>query len=154
MQGEQGFSLIEVVLAVGIIGCGVLCLLGLFTPILSQVRDLEAMSEFEDVKRKVDTFIQMRSFDEIYNMTKKEETFYFYEDCDGKQEVCNIFDEAQGSSKIIKAQLFPSKMTDIMSCGPLDYDKSYFAIWVEINKGGQSRENQSKGRNYVVIKNR
>lgn len=155
MKIEKGFSLIEVILAIGIVGCGILCLMGLFTPLFLQVRDLEVMSELEVIKGKMDTFIQMRSFDEIYNMTKKQEIFYFYEDLseNGGQQVSNCLDEARGSRKMIKAQLFPSKMTDILSYGPTEYPESYFAIWVEINNC-ENQARDRKGCHYVVIKSR
>lgn len=149
MKGIKGFLLIEVILAIGIVGGGVLCLLGLFTPIFSKVRDIEVLEEFEDVEGKIKTFIQIRSFDEIYRTTQQQESFYFYQDHNGEQEVCKSLNEIKEHAKIIKVTLFPAMMSPALTCEPEEYEESCFAIWVEIKE-----ENGARRRNYIVIKNR
>lgn len=149
MKGSKGFLLIEVILAIGIVGGGVLCLLGLFMPIFSKVKDMEVIGQFEEVEGRINTYIQMRSFDEIYKATQQKETFYFYENHAGELEVCKSLSEIQGGARIIRAKLFPSMMSPLLLCEAKEYGESCFGIWVEIKEEGARG-----GRNYVVIKNR
>lgn len=160
MVRKKGFLLLEVMLAVGILGGAVLCFLGLFTPILSKVRDIEVIEGFEDVERKVNAFIQMRSFKEIYVASKAQETFYFYEGENGRQEVSKSLSDVKGSlgsRKIIRTRLSPASMKNVLDYGPENYPESYFAIWVEVcqldNVRGQE-EIEGPVYTYTVIKNR
>lgn len=156
MSRNRGFLLIEVMLAVGILGGAVLCCLGVFTPILSKVRDIEFMEEFEDVERRINAFIQMRSFKEIYIASQEEDVFYFYKGRDGEREVSKSFSEIKGRSGVIRAQVCASSMKNTCGYGSEDYPESYFGIWVEIGKlvDGSCDRVEGKVRTYTVVKNR
>lgn len=149
MKGGKGFLLIEALLAIGIIGGAVLCLLGLFTPIFSKVKDVEFIEEFEDIEGKISTYIEMGSFEEIYSATRGEEEFYFYSAPNVGQTVSKTMKEIEPGERVIRAKLFPSQMTPIASCRLEDYEESYFVIDVEINEHGKRN-----ARNYIVIKSR
>lgn len=156
MRTNKGFLLIEALLAIGILGGAVLFCLGLFTPVLSKVRDVKFMQEFEEVERRVNAFIQMGSFEEIYKASQREEIFYFYEDNEGRLYVSKSLSEINGNKKIIRAQIGMSLMKDTKGYEPEDYPESYFGLWVEIDQLADRTFERIEGkvRTFTAIKNR
>lgn len=159
MNSRNGFSLIEVLLAIGIISGTILCLLGLFTPIFAKAKIIGDREEVVDIADKIYGFIQSRSFNEIFLATKEKQSFYFYKGADQRQEVAMSIDSIRqklGSTSIIRATLFPSLLKDISSFLPDNYPESYFGVYVEICILGNidiSEQNQRRILTFTTIKN-
>lgn len=149
MKSNKGFLLIEVILAIGIIGGVALCVLGLFSPIFTKAKDLELTDRLEEAAEKINILIQISSFEEIYWAARRNERFYFYQDEKGLLTMSTNSKKIKTSKDIIKATLSPSMMTPILSYEPQDYTEGYFAICVEIDS-----IQKPKPIKYIAIKSR
>lgn len=153
---ENGFSLIEVLLAIGILGGAIVCLLGLFTPVLLKTREIERTRDAGDIEGKINGFIQVRSFNEIFTHAKEGVCIYFYNDAEGMQRVTKDIDEIDGNS-IIRVKLNACSDEDIAAFKAEEYAKSYLPICVGIyclkDKSG-SKNMQSLVSSFITIKNR
>lgn len=153
---KKGFSLIEVLLAIGILGGAILCLLGVFMPTLLKMREIEKTREIGDIEGKINGFIQARSFDEIFTYAKEGLCFYFYSDVNSVQKVTKDIDEIDGNS-IIRVTLNTYGGEDIVAFKAEEYAKSYLPICVKIHilgDKGRKKGMESFVSSFVTIKNR
>ena len=128
-QGAQGFTLIEILLALGILGTAVLCLFALLTPMLAEVNNFTKNHEITTAMSKVKTLIQTKPFDEISEATQQKRSFYFYKAPKEKvttKESILIKDLETGKTlgTIIKITLAPSPLMS------LNHPEAYLPIEV------------------------
>ena len=71
---RKGFSLVEVVLAVGVLAVSVLAMMGMMGPSLSQVKTVTDSNVATAVISKVNSVIQSMSFDDVYQLVSKGNT--------------------------------------------------------------------------------
>lgn len=153
---QNGFSLIEVLLAIAILGGTILCLLGVLAPIMFKTNEITRIQDIYDIEGKINGFIQSRSFSEIFTYAKEGQHFYFYKDADGVQKITKTLNEIDGSS-IIQIVLQASDDPDIAVYKAKDYPKSYLPICVGIYCL-QNKENPKGMKavmsSFITIKNR
>ncbi|WP_309397948.1 type IV pilus modification PilV family protein [Cerasicoccus maritimus] len=77
LRAQAGFSLTEVILAVGVIAVSILALLGLFGPTMSSVRDVVDSNEANGVRTRLNAALMS---DEIYEKTVNETSTSKFED--------------------------------------------------------------------------
>lgn len=153
---RYGFSLIEVLLAIGILGGTILCLLGVFSPTLFKAREIERIQDAGDIEGKVNGFIQSCSFNDIFMYVKDGQCFYFYKDTDGIQRVTKVIREIEGHS-ITKVTLNALECEDIRTCEAKNYPRSYLTIDVGIQclkDKGEPKGMKTVTSSFITIKNR
>ena len=81
---EEGFSLVEVVLAIGIFSLTIATLIGLFSSTMTSVKDISDIDQALMATSRVDHFVDSVSFDHIFELVQRGaegENFalYFYQ---------------------------------------------------------------------------
>lgn len=166
-NNNSGFSLIEVLLAIGILGGTILCLLSLFTPVLAKARSIETRQSTKNIEEKMNAFIQSRPFNEVFYYTKANQCFYFYNDDDNgngndRQRVTFDINEIRDglTGSIIKVTLSASNNKDdnhLILMKPEDYPEAYLEILVRIYNLKSIHDINKKQRSvssFTTIKNR
>ncbi len=156
LTGWDAFSLVEILLAIGILGGAILCLLGVLTPVMSKMRENTRVQNMNDIEGKINGFVQSRSFDEIFTYVKEGQCFYFYKDAHGEQKVTKVLNEVDGSL-INKIILLADGEPDIALYQAKDYPKSYLPIRVGVYsfQGKDDRKDtKAIASSFKAIKNR
>lgn len=129
MKNNSAFSLVEVLLALSIIGGAVLCLIGLFPSSFAKIDRIEQSQALHAAERKIDALIQSRPFPEVFLATQERKSLKI--------------------SPNSHATLAPSPLKDISGITFNDYESSYFAIDVAI-----ALNNSPTTSTFTTVKNR
>ena len=135
VRSEFGFSLIEVVLAIGIFLVTVLALVGLLGPTLQSVDEVEKTDEIASVVSTINTFLQsspdiavggQSKFETIYKELNTDGfiTAFVFRAYDNNNDVSLVvgFDEKFEVGEVDKARVLASDIrtdTDVFAAGPV-----------------------------------
>ena len=121
---KRGFSLIELIFAIGIFGTAILGLLALFTTSLSQTRTIARSPEIDAAISNINAYIQTADYETLLKQTRNRKSFHFYND------------------KTVAVTLRPSRLPH--------HKEVYFPVVVDV---GYSFNNKPL-LSYTVVKNR
>lgn len=159
---KSGFSLLDVLLAIGILGCALFVLFAFMAPTLKKSTDILREEEIINATSKINALIKTQGFEEIFLATQQEKNFYFYNgpEFSVTSNKKNLKEEIQKMSiegSIIKIKLEPASLLDIKDVALDKFDKAVFPIQIKVyvlSLHCLENKNLKPTLEYIIAKNR
>lgn len=134
---KTGFSIVEVVLAIGVISVAIVALLGLLAPTLGSVKNVVDTGQATAAISKFNAWLDQESFGDVFDAVLAEQAYFVYDSLNANNEIIETIVDSSAPSRadvsgpVFRFMLSQSPILEVSGTADT-WGEAYFPIYIEV----------------------